>query len=107
MATKRRQAIAEALTLTIPRVPYLDAEAIREAAGARHLRELPTSQALWLALIAHIRHQHTDYDSLRDEGYELHEARFFVLDDINEVLDRWGSNRRLVSQPEDDETDAL
>lgn len=100
MATKRRMAIADALTRTLPRAPFLDAEAIREAAGARHMRAIGPEQALWLAAIAHIRHQHTEYDVLRDEGYDRDEARFFVLDEVNAVLDRWGSPRRLRSEPD-------
>ncbi|WP_425457858.1 DUF2293 domain-containing protein [Aureimonas fodinaquatilis] len=100
MATNRQKAIDRALTLTIPRVPFYDAEAIREAAKAPHLRDMPPAQALWLAAIAHIRHQHTDYDTLRDEGYGRDEALFFVLDGINEVLDDWGATRHLTSQPE-------
>lgn len=102
MATRRRTAIADALTRTLPLVPFGDAEAIRMAAGARHLREIGPEQALWLAAVAHIRHQHTEYDLLRDEGYEKEEARFFVLDDVNAVLDRWGSRRRVRSDPETD-----
>lgn len=100
MATNRQKAIDRALTATIPLVPYFDAETIREAARAAHLRDMPPAQALWLAAIAHIRHQHTDYDTLRDEGYGRDEALFFVLSDINEVLDRWGATRHLTSQPE-------
>lgn len=95
MATERRKAIARALTLTIPHAPFLDAEAIREAAGGRHLRAVSPSAALWLAAVAHIRHAHTDYDALMDDGYERDAARFFVLDDINAVLDAWGARRHL------------
>lgn len=98
MTTERQRAIARALTLLIPRVPFLDAEAIRTAAGARHMRDLSPATALWLACIAHIRHQHTDYDTLRNEGYERDAARFFVLDETNAVLDRWGATRHLTSE---------
>lgn len=102
MATERRKAIARALTLTIPRAPFLDAEAIREAAGARHMRGLPPATALWLAAVAHIRHAHTEYDALMDEGYGRDAARFFVLDDINAVLDRWGATRHLDADASDE-----
>ncbi len=97
MTTGRQRAIGKALTTLLPRVPYLDAEAIRAAAGSRHMRDLSTEAAVWLATLAHVRHEHTDYDALRDEGYERDEARFFVLDAVNETLDRWGCARRLVS----------
>lgn len=100
MATERQKAIARHLTLLIPHVPFLDAEAIRADAGSRHMRNLAPASAVWLAAVAHIRHQHTDYDELRDEGYERDEARFFVLEAVNEVLDRWGSTRPLLSEPD-------
>lgn len=107
MPTERQKSIARQLTLLIPRVPYIDAEAIRDAAGARHMRDLPTASALWLATLAHIRHQHTDYDALRDEGYDRDEALFFVIDDVNAVLDRWGSTRQLTSEPSAEEEEML
>ena len=106
MATERQKAIARNLTLLIPRVPYLDAEAIRDAARSRHMRDVSPASAVWLATLAHIRHQHTEYDVLRDEGYERDEARFFVVEAVNAVLDRWGATRRLVSEPDEDETEA-
>lgn len=103
MATERQKSIARNLTLLIPRVPFLDAEAIRAAAGSRHMRGLSPASAVWLATLAHVRHQHTDYDELRDEGYDKDEARFFVVDAVNEVLDQWGATRHLVSEPDGEE----
>ena len=103
LRSEGQKAIARTLTATIPRAPFLDAEAIRQAAGAKHMRELRTDAALWLAAIAHIRHEYTEYDRLRDEGYGRDEARFFVLDEINTVLDRWGASRRLLSEPDEDD----
>ena len=103
MATERQKAIARSLTLTIPGAPYLDAEAIREAARTRHMRGLSPSAALWLAAVAHIRHVHTDYDALLDEGYGRDAARFFVLEAINSVLDRWGATRLLDPDAIDEE----
>ncbi|WP_152045957.1 DUF2293 domain-containing protein [Aureimonas psammosilenae] len=103
MATERQRAIAKLLTATVPLAPFLDAEAIREAAASRHMRALSPGAALWLALIAHVRHAHTDYDALMDDGDDRDAARFFVVDDINAVLDRWGSTRHL--EPGTDEED--
>ncbi len=103
MATERQRAIARVLTATIPRAPFLDAEAIRAAAASRHMRDLPPGAALWLATLAHVRHAHTDYDALMDEGYDRDAARFFVVDAVNAVLDRWGATRRLESQADDDD----
>ena len=51
-------------------------------------------------MTAYIRHRLTDYDSLLDEGYDQESARFFVLDDINQVLETWGSPRRISGEDE-------
>ncbi|MER0239954.1 DUF2293 domain-containing protein [Fulvimarina sp. MAC8] len=103
MATERQRQIKKAVTALIPRAPFLDAESIREASRAKHMRGLRPEAAVWLATIAHIRHQHTDYDVLMDDGYEKDAARFFVLDETNEVLDDWGASRRLDPDADTDE----
>jgi hypothetical protein len=100
-ATKRRKAIAEALTLLLPAAPYSEIEAIRAEAGSRHMKELPPSIAVWLATVAHVRHQHTDYEQLLAEGYDRDAARFFVIDRTNEVLTSWRATRLL--DPDDDD----
>lgn len=94
-ATARRRAVARALTALLPMAPYADIEAIREAAGARDMRELPASLAVWLATVAYVRHAHTDYDRLLAEGYDRDAARFFVIDAINDTLTRWRATRLL------------
>jgi hypothetical protein len=99
--TKRRKAIAEALTLLLPAAPYSEIEAIRAEAGSRHMKELPPSIAVWLATVAHVRHQHTDYEQLLAEGYDRDAARFFVIDRTNEVLTSWRATRLL--DPDDDD----
>lgn len=95
--------LAEAMRLKLmemfPGCPAKDAESIarhtsergsgrvgRTEAG-RHLDE----EALRLAAIAHIRHCHTDYDTLLMDGMERHDARGLVRGAIEEVLDRWQS----------------
>ncbi|MFE0015123.1 DUF2293 domain-containing protein [Mesorhizobium sp. NPDC059054] len=99
--TGRRRAIAKALTALLPLAPYADMERIRTEAGAVHMKTLPPGIAVWLATIAHVRHQHTDYEKLLSEGYDRDSARFFVVDQTNEVLTRWRATRLL--DPDDDE----
>ena len=99
--TRRRKAIAAALTLLLPGAPYSDMEAIRADAGARHMKELPPSIAVWLATIAHVRHQHTDYEQLLAEGYDREAARFFVVEQTNELLTSWRATRLLDPDDED------
>lgn len=99
--TGRRRAIAKALTALLPMAPYADMEAIRADAGAKHMKTLPPSIAVWLATIAHIRHQHTDYERLLAEGYDRESARFFVVDRTNAVLTAWRATRLL--DPDEEE----
>ena len=99
--TNRQRAIARALTALLPLAPYSDAESIRADANRPHLKTLPPSLAIWLATVAHIRHAHTEYERLLGEGYDRESARFFVVDQINEVLTRWRATRML--DPDDDD----
>jgi hypothetical protein len=95
LSTKRQRDIARALTLLIPGAPFIDAEPIREIAAKRKFKSLPISTAVWLAAVAHIRHVHTEYDALLDEGYERDAARHFVLDATNQKLTEWRATRFL------------
>jgi hypothetical protein len=83
-----------------PRAPYDDAKPIIKAAGAKKFKHLPPSIALWLALIAHIRHRHTDYDRLLGEGYDQDSARHFTREKINDVLKKWGCARQVKESEE-------
>ena len=100
--TGRRRAIAKALTALLPMAPYADMEKIRADAGAVHMKALPPSIAVWLATIAHVRHAHTDYEKLLEEGYDRDSARFFVLAQTNETLTRWRATRLLDADDEDE-----
>lgn len=99
--TKRQKDMRKALRALLPRVPMADAEAILDGALAGHLRHLPPSIALWQAVTSHVRHALTDYDALLADGYDRDAARFFVIDDMNLVLEDWGCARRI----EEDETE--
>jgi hypothetical protein len=101
-STGRQRAVGKALTALLPVAPYADIEAIRADALARHMKELPPSVAVWLAAIAHVRHQHSDYERLLSEGYDRDSARFFVVGQINDTLTRWRATRLL--DPDDDDT---
>ncbi|GGA97003.1 hypothetical protein GCM10011491_26640 [Brucella endophytica] len=101
IGTARQRAIGKALTALLPSVPYSDSEPIRAAALAPHMKTLPPSTAVWLATVAHIRHAHTDYDALRDEGYDKDSARFFVLDAVNAKLTEWRATRLLEADEEE------
>ena len=99
--TSRQRAIAKALSMLLPMAPYAETEPIRAAALSAKFKTLPPSIAVWLAAIAHIRHEHTQYDRLMAEGYDRDSARFFVVDDINAVLTNWRATRLLDADDED------
>ena len=101
--TKRQDAILKAIRALIPRAPMADFEPIIAAASAAKLKSMPPTIAAWLAIIAYIRHVHTDYDAMLGEDYDRDAARFFVRGDINNVLTDWGCQRQL-SESEDEET---
>lgn len=103
--TKRQRAARRALRALVPRVPYGEAEAILDLAGARHLRHLPPAVAVWLATTARIRHAHTEYEALLAEGYDRDAARFFVIGAINAVLTAWGASRQLSAEEDVAELD--
>lgn len=98
--TGRARAVAKALTLLLPAAPYSDIEKIRADAMAPHMKTLPPSTAVWLAAVAHVRHEHTAYEDLLAEGYDRDSARFFVVGETNETLTRWRATRLL--DPDDD-----
>ena len=75
--------------------PFSDIEKIRADALGATYRTLPPAIAVWLAAVAHVRHEHTEYDALLEEGYDREAARHFVIEETNAVLTRWRSTRLL------------
>jgi hypothetical protein len=50
-------------------------------------------EAIRLAVIAHIRHEETEYDELLSRGYERWEAREEVENEVIRILSQWESSR--------------
>lgn len=99
----RREAIESAVRILAPRIPRHESEAVTDhALGSRGLHAAAPETAAWLSLVAYIRHRLTDYDGLLEEGYDLESARFFVLDDMNAILEQWGSPRRIQADEDPD-----
>jgi hypothetical protein len=96
--TARRKGIDKAITALLPMAPLSDVLAIRAICDDRKLRGLPPSVAAWLATTTHVRHVHTDYESLLAEGYDREAARFFVVDAMNAVLTRWRATRLVDTE---------
>lgn len=100
--TKRQQAIRRSLRAFVPHIPLDEAEAVVGRASGSRMKTLAPSAALWLCLTSHIRHRHTDYDLLLDEGYERDAARFFVAGPTDAILASWGCARGVTDVDEDE-----
>jgi len=99
----RREAIEGAVRVLAPRIPKHEFESVTDhALGSRGLHMASPEAAAWLSITAYIRHRLTDYDSLLDEGYDVDSARFFVLEEMNAILQEWGSPRRVQAGDEAD-----
>jgi len=53
-------------------------------------RLIPLSKKVILAVIAHVRHHHTEYDSILESGIGRESARKATLEKIKTVLRLWG-----------------
>ena len=59
--------------------------------GRSALGKKMDEQAVRLAVIAHIRHNETNYDELLGRGWDRSDARSAVTNRVNEVLNRWSA----------------
>lgn len=79
-----------------PLIPKYDREAVLDLAeDSPGLRLGSPQAAAWLALTAHVRHAHSDYDQMLDDGYDVDSARHFCVDEMQHVLADWGCHKRL------------
>lgn len=87
----------QALLKLYPKCPPAEAQAIAEHTAERGSGRVGRSaagqaldtQALELALRAHVRHVHTNYDDLLMQGTDRQHARALVRDKIERVLQAW------------------
>jgi hypothetical protein len=92
----RRAALEAALRHLAPRIPKHEFGAVVDhALDSIGLQTAAIETAVWLSLVAYVRHVLTEYDALLAEGYDVDSARFYVLGHTNEVLEGWGVRRRL------------
>ncbi len=95
----RRAQIARALRVLAPQLPSHEFEAVLDhALGSAGLKVASSERAAWLSLVAYARHVFTDYDDLLNEGYDHASARFFVAQELAEILRGWGVRRPLTTQ---------
>jgi hypothetical protein len=92
----RRAEIEAALRQLAPRIPKHEFGAVADhALDSPGLSGASPEAAAWLSLVAYARHMFTDYDALLVEGYDADSARFFVVEEINALLVRWGVRRQV------------
>lgn len=102
-----RREIEAALRHMAPRMPRHEFEAVLDhATGSAGLSRAVPETAVWLSLVAYIRHVFTEYDALLDDGYDRESARHFVREDINERLAEWGVRRRIAEDEEEPAPDS-
>jgi hypothetical protein len=91
-----RKDIEVALRRLAPKIPAHEfSSVVDHAVDSRGLSQAYPETAAWLSLVAYVRHVFTEYDDLRDQGYDEESARFFVAAGIETVLRQWGVRRRL------------
>jgi hypothetical protein len=87
----------ESIRSRYPDCPVGEAEAIAQHACAKYSGRIGRSAAaksfdataLDLAVKAHVRHAHTEYDQLMSRGWERSEARSAVSERVAEIMERW------------------
>jgi hypothetical protein len=90
-------AFTRAILELFPGCPPDEARGIAAHAGLRSSGRVGRSaagraldaRAVRLAVIAHIRHEHTEYDSLLMQGTPRLDARLAVREKIDHVLEKW------------------
>jgi len=92
----RREALDAALRRLAPKIPPHEFSAVIDhALDSAGLKSAEPETAVWLSLVAYVRHAFTDYDALLAQGYDRDSARHFVADEMGEVLASWGARRKL------------
>jgi hypothetical protein len=99
--TRRQQELRKGLRLLAPLIPLAESEPVLEWAAKLTREGLTVNAALWLALVAHVRHRFTDYDALLAEGYDRDSARHFVVGATEAMLTRWGCAKRIGTEAEE------
>ena len=85
----------ETLKQMLPGIPEDDAENVVKRAfevGSGRVgrtSSLTDEEKLRIATLAHIRHCHTDYEAMLDDGIDREEARECVAGKIQRVYDKW------------------
>ncbi|KAH6639055.1 hypothetical protein C7974DRAFT_125604 [Boeremia exigua] len=97
------QAVASEVGDRFPKIPEEEKAALLKHAFKKHSRRVgragtvPLPRKVLLAIIAHVRHRHTKYDTLLAQGMERTTARKIVNRKIESVMRDWGYVEDLSS----------
>ena len=91
------EAFARAIQAAYPECPTADAEAIAAHAclkcsgrvGRSAAARSFSPEAITLAVAAHVRHRHSQYDQLLAQGWDRSDARHTVAGKVDAVLQLW------------------
>lgn len=94
----KRSDVETALRKLAPRIPPHEFSVVVDhAMDSPGLSAGSAHAAAWLALVAYVRHDLTEYDALLEQGYDRDSARFFVAAETDAILNRWGVRKRVSS----------
>ncbi|KAF2111321.1 hypothetical protein BDV96DRAFT_582878 [Lophiotrema nucula] len=91
-----RKAELELNTL-FPKIPSAERKVVLRQAFQKYSKRVgrsgqtPMPRKVQLAVIAHVRHKHTDYDRLLMKGMDRDDARRAIVGPMQEVLRAWGA----------------
>ncbi|KAL5411679.1 hypothetical protein PMIN03_004718 [Paraphaeosphaeria minitans] len=95
-----RQAAAE-LDSQFSKIPEQDRELVLKHGFKKHSGRvgrtnlIPLARKVLYAVVAHIRHRHTNYDTLLDGGMSRDAAKKTIKKKLQETLRRWGNEQDL------------
>ena len=94
-----REASAE-IDKLFPRIPDCEKSSIlihgfaKNSRRVGRTRKMTNTKKVILAVTAHIRHKHTDYDKKLREGMQRKKARSEIKPKVEQTMKMWGSKSR-------------
>ena len=103
---------SEAILDIFPNCPSTTAKSIADYACQKYSGRVGRSaaaktldeKAIWLAVIAHVRHVETPYDELLMQGWNRNDARSTVVELVNSIVAKW-QDKSLYKKPNPSDND--
>ncbi|CAI6294203.1 unnamed protein product [Periconia digitata] len=105
LATEQRDAAlvrtaAAELDSQFPNIPKEDRKKIlnhgfrKNSGRVGRTNQMPMSRKVLYAVVAHIRHKHTNYDQMLNDGTTREDARKKIHKKLQSILREWGATQR-------------